>query len=294
MSASDAQLRLGSIEEYQLLYQNLERELREQRAVLKQKDRDISILRKDIWSKASELQNAELLLQSAQLSESTGPPSRFVREAAGVADEVPEEAGDADHANGDWRSSQRIAAALQHQNGTCSPCTYFRSQVGCCLGLSCSFCHEHHEGDQRATEHAWPRPPAGQRTGQTSRGKDRPPKPIRDKCKALAREIMASTQDLAVAEERLIEQLLGSDPVTLHFAQSVLRAFVMSPEQAEIKGDTLAPEAPPQVPRFATSCGEDMQGQPCASAWTGMSPGSTLDAEMLASGSDMVHTHSIE
>lgn len=334
----------SGLEKYMSLAASLERQLLHLRAMLEWKDEEIRILRERIRIEASKVQHDELLLQEIVLSQGSSamiPPgwsaipslpstlipsipspssdmalsaaaSSFSRELqhtlrAGVAtDEVRREAaaGTADDTADDWRSSQRTAALLalqRHQNRTCSPCSYFASKVGCALGLSCSYCHEPHEGERPEAEMAVPR---------QLKSKDRPPKPIRDKCKALAREIIACARgtsagriDPALAEVRINELLQGSsDPVTLQFAHNIMRAFIKSEAEAAKdsaslhapharpssfqapaarSSSSLAPQVPPHLPRFLKQ--GPLHVPPSAT--------SQLDHEMTASGAQWASFH---
>ncbi|CAE8667913.1 unnamed protein product [Polarella glacialis] len=69
-------------------------------------------------------------------------------------------------------AAQSAKVAAEHEAGTCRPCLYFVSKVGCTRGASCSFCHLH-----------------------PKKNRPRPRKAARKQCKEIASQICESVPD---------------------------------------------------------------------------------------------------
>lgn len=134
------------------------------------------------------------------------------------------------------------SGSAAHAAGTCRPCFYISSRAGCHSGSTCIFCHADH-GKKK---------------------KERPPKSVRQECKAIARDIFQGHREATLAEQDEAEQQLLMHPemahvsiVTSQYACAVLRALYRQEDTGECDSNDAASIGPEGAQR-PPSPGTDM------------------------------------
>eukprot|EP00928_Gymnodinium_smaydae_P042163 TRINITY_DN28431_c0_g1_i1.p1 TRINITY_DN28431_c0_g1~~TRINITY_DN28431_c0_g1_i1.p1 ORF type:complete len:227 (+),score=38.52 TRINITY_DN28431_c0_g1_i1:55-735(+) len=100
-----------------------------------------------------------------------------------------------------------------HEMGTCKPCLYAHSDVGCKKGASCRYCHIRHAKKSRA----------------------RPCKMTRQKCKEIAREVDAFNPDFAQLRE-VMDEVGNVNPYMYSILRGKQRKQAEEGEEGEESG----------------------------------------------------------
>jgi len=106
-----------------------------------------------------------------------------------------------------------MGGSAKHASGSCKPCLYFRTKVGCNSGAKCTFCHIEHEAKARA----------------------RPCKAKRMQCKQLANNMKSEAMDKVGGAEAAAKTLVDSS-VEQSYLATILASKARKEDEEDLSG----------------------------------------------------------